>query len=93
MLTIVSTLSSLESKIRKNIFVEELNKVNGNLNKLTGKDVRIVYLPSMAMAYAMGEGNEGKVNDIMHDNRICKENGFLKSNLMSMSLTLTDLRG
>lgn len=47
MLAMVSTLSFSENKIKENAWMEELNKVNENLNKLADKDVRIVYLPPM----------------------------------------------
>lgn len=78
MLAIVSTLSFSENKIKENISVEELNKANENLNKLTDKDVRIVYLPPMtvAAAYATGEGCEGKANDMITE--FVKESGLLK---------------
>lgn len=78
MLAIVSTLSFSENKIKEKISVEELNKANENLNKLTDKDVRIVYLPPMtvAAAYATGEGCEGKANDMITE--FVKERGLLK---------------
>ena len=78
MFAIVSTLSLSENKIKENISVEELNKANENLNKLTDKDVRIVYLPPMAVAaaYATGEGCEGKANDMITE--FVKESGLLR---------------
>ncbi len=78
MLAIVSTLSFSENKIKENISVEELNQANEKLNKLTDKDVRIVYLPPMtvAAAYATGEGCEGKANDMITE--FVKESGLLK---------------
>jgi DNA-binding transcriptional MerR regulator len=78
MLAFVSTLSLSENKIKENISVEELNKVNENLNKLTDKDVRIVYLPPMtvAAAYSAGEGCEGKANVMITE--FVKESGLLK---------------
>ncbi|MDF2544921.1 MAG: putative MerR family transcriptional regulator [Herbinix sp.] len=78
MLAIVSTLSLSENKIKENLSVEELSKANENLNKLTDKEVRIVYLPPMtvAAAYATGEGCEGKANDMITE--FVKECGLLK---------------
>jgi len=78
MLAIVSTLSFSENKIKENISMEELNKANENLSKLTDKDVRIVYLPPMtvAAAYATGEGCEGKASDMI--SQFVKESGLLK---------------
>ena len=78
MLAIVSTLSFSENKIKENISMEELNKANENLSKLTDKDVRIVYLPPMtvAAAYATGEGCEGKANDMI--GQFVNESGLLK---------------
>ncbi len=78
MLAIVNTLSFSENKIKENVSMEELNKANENLNKLTDKDVRIVYLPPMtvAAAYATGEGCEGKANDMIM--QFVKESGLLK---------------
>jgi hypothetical protein len=75
MLAIVSALSFSENKIKENIYVEELNKANENLNKLTDKDAMIVYLPPMtvAAAYATGEGCEGKANDMITE--YVKESG------------------
>lgn len=48
------------SNIKENLSMEELNKANETLNKLTDKDVRIIYLPP-AMVAAMlyiGDGSE-----------------------------------
>ncbi len=77
-LAIVNTLSFSENKIKENVSMEELNKANESLNKLTDKDVRIVYLPPMtvAAAYATGEGCEGKANDMI--TQFVKESGLLK---------------
>ena len=78
MLAIISTLSFSKNKIKEKVSVEELNKANENLNKLTDKDVRIVYLPPMtvAAAYASGEGCEGKASDMI--TQFVKESGLLK---------------
>lgn len=78
MLAIASTLSFSENKIKEKVSMEELNKANENLNKLEDKDVRIVYLPPMtvAAAYAMGEGCEGKASDMI--TRFVNESGLLK---------------
>ncbi len=78
MLAIVNTLSLSENKIKENLSVEELNKANEKLSKLTDKDVRIVFLPPMfvAAAYATGEGCEGKANDMIR--RFVEESGLLK---------------
>lgn len=78
MLSIVSTLSFSQNKIKENVSMEELNKANENLSKLADKDVRIVYLPPMtvAAAYASGEGCEGKAGDMI--TQFVKESGLLK---------------
>jgi DNA-binding transcriptional MerR regulator/DNA gyrase inhibitor GyrI len=78
MLAIVRTLSLSENKIKENIYLEELNKANENLNKLTDKDVRIVYLPPMTVAasYVRGEGCEGKANEMI--TKFVKESGLRK---------------
>lgn len=78
MLAVVSTLSLSENKIKENIYLEELNKANENLNKLTDKDVRIVYLPPMTVAasYVRGEGCEGKANEMI--TKFVKESGLRK---------------
>lgn len=56
--------------------MEDLNKANESLNKLT--DVRIIYLPPMtvAAASAMGNGCEGVVAGIIE--RFVKEHDLLK---------------
>lgn len=78
MLTIASTLSFSQNKIKEKVSMEELNKANKKLNKLEDKDVRIVYLPPMtvAAAYAMGEGCEGKASDMI--TQFVNESGLLK---------------
>ena len=67
MLAIVSTLSFSHNKIKENVSMDELNKANDNLSKLTDKDVRILYLPPMTVAavYETGEGCEGKAIDMI----------------------------
>ncbi len=77
MLAIVSTLSFSENKIKEKVSIEELNKPNEILNKLTDRDVRIVYLPPMtvAAAYATGEGCEGKANSMIA--QFVKESGLI----------------
>lgn len=78
MLTIASTLSFSQNKIKEKVSMEELNKANEKLNKLEDKDVRIVYLPPMtvAAAYAAGEGCEGKASDMI--TQFVNESGLLK---------------
>ncbi|MCL2159318.1 MAG: effector binding domain-containing protein [Oscillospiraceae bacterium] len=68
MLAAVSSLSFSENKINKindvkgKLSMEELNKASENLNKFEDKDIRIIYLPPMTVAAAigLGEGSEGK---------------------------------
>lgn len=77
LLEVVDSLTVSKINFKEEKSMEELNKANDNLNKLTDKDVRIVYLPPMtvAAAYATGEGCEGKANDMI--SQFVKESGLL----------------
>ena len=79
--SVISSLSFSDNQIngaKENLSMEELNKANEELMKLEDKDVRIVYLPPMtiAAAYALGEGCEGKALDMI--SKFTKESGLLK---------------
>lgn len=79
--SIINSLSFSNNYIqeaKENASMDELNKANEKLNKLEDKDVRIVYLPPMtvAAAYALGDGCEGKTGDMIK--QFVKESGLLK---------------
>lgn len=67
LLEVVNSLTVSKINFKEEKSMEDLKKANENLNKLTDKDVRIVYLPPMtvAAAYATGEGCEGKALDMI----------------------------
>lgn len=72
------SFSDNQIKEKESISMDELNKASENLNKLEDKDIRIIYLPPMAIAaaYASGEGCEGKALDMI--SKFTKENDLLK---------------
>ncbi|WP_447880149.1 MerR family transcriptional regulator [Serratia fonticola] len=78
LLEIVDSLSLSKINFKEEKSMEELNKANENLNKLTDKEVRIVYLPPMtvAAAYVTGEGCEAKAIDMI--TQFVTESGLLK---------------
>lgn len=54
--------------LKETITIEELQEANKKLNKLTDRDVRIVYLPPMTVAsihIAAGEGSEQQSAEIL----------------------------
>lgn len=69
------TVSKINFKEEKSM--EQLNQASDKLNKLTDKEVRIIYLPPMtvAAAYASGEGCEGKAGDMIK--KFIKASGLL----------------
>jgi DNA-binding transcriptional MerR regulator len=78
---IINSLSfsdNLIKETKEDLTMKELNKANEALNKLEDKDIRIVYLPPMtvAAAYALGEGCEGKALDMI--SKFTNESGLLK---------------
>lgn len=78
LLEIVDSLTISKINFKEEKSMEQLNQANEKLSKLTDKDVRIVYLPSMtvAAAYATGEGCEGKTGDMIK--QFVNESGLLK---------------
>jgi DNA-binding transcriptional MerR regulator len=78
LLEVVDSLTVSKINFKEEKSMEELNKANENLNKLSDKDVRIVYLPPMtvAAAYAIGDGCEGKAGDMIA--QFVNESGLLK---------------
>jgi DNA-binding transcriptional MerR regulator len=77
LLEVVDSLTVSKINFKEDKSMEDLNKANEKLNKLTDKDVRIVYLPPMtvAAAYASGDGCEGKAGDMISD--FVNESGLL----------------
>lgn len=49
--------------------MDDLNKANEKLNKLTDRDVRILYIPpaTVASAHYIGEGPEGPSSDMLNE--------------------------
>jgi DNA-binding transcriptional MerR regulator len=78
LLEVVDSLTVSKINFKEEKSMDELNKANENLNKMTDKEVRIVYLPPMtvAAAYASGEGCEGKSADMI--SKFVNESGLLK---------------
>lgn len=63
--SVINALPFSDNQIKEtkeNVTMNELTKASDDLNKLTDKDVRIIYLPPMtiAAAYASGEGCESQ---------------------------------
>jgi len=60
--SLMIALSYSDNIIKKDISMEDIDKVNEGLMKMQDNDVRIIYLPPMtiAAAYAEGEDTEGK---------------------------------
>ncbi|MDQ0362055.1 MerR family transcriptional regulator [Breznakia pachnodae] len=80
LLSVIGSLSFSDNQIKKvkeEISMEELNKADQSLSKITDKDVRIIYLPPMTMAavYASGEGCEGVTGDLI--NQFVVDNNLL----------------
>ena len=81
-LSVINSLSLSKNYINKakeNVTMDELNKSSENLNKFEDKDIRIVYLPPMTAAAAVGKGKgsaEGKAGDMIK--QFVKESGLLK---------------
>lgn len=73
---IVDSISFPKNTLQEEKSMEDLNKANESLNKLT--DVRIIYLPPMTVAAASATGNgcEGVVSGII--DRFVKEHDLLK---------------
>jgi DNA-binding transcriptional MerR regulator len=71
------TVSKINFKEEK-VTMSELNKASENLNKFEDKDIRIVYLPPMTVAAAVGtgEGSEGKALGMI--TKFTQESGLLK---------------
>lgn len=78
LLSIVDSLALTKRSIKEEKTMEELNKASETINKLTDRDVRIVYLPPAMVAAAHiigfapdGKDNgfypEGKTNEIMSE--------------------------
>lgn len=79
-LSIIDSISFSKNYIDnvKEITMDNLNKANETLSKITDMDVRIVYLPPMTVATycAIGENCEGKANDVI--NRFVMESNLTK---------------
>lgn len=59
-LSIVNLLSLSKNHIKETVKMEELNKINEELNKISDKDVRIIYLPPSAVASALTFGEKAE---------------------------------
>ena len=59
-LSVIDSLSFSKNHIKESLSMEELNKAEEKLNKLTDKDVRIVYLPpaTVAASHYIGDAPE-----------------------------------
>ncbi|MCL2060190.1 MAG: effector binding domain-containing protein [Oscillospiraceae bacterium] len=55
---LAESLSLIQKNVKEIKTMEELNKANDQMNKLTDKDVRIVYLPPVTVAAYQYEGDE-----------------------------------
>jgi DNA-binding transcriptional MerR regulator len=76
---LVSALSFSDNKLKEGDFtVEELNRANQSLNKLTDKDVRIVFIPPSDVAAYRAEGlePEGEAGAAIH--RFVNDSGLAK---------------
>jgi DNA-binding transcriptional MerR regulator len=65
---IVDTLAIVKPKIKEETSMGELNQATEKLNKLTDRDVRIIYLPPMTVASCQytGDAPEGYVGEKIH---------------------------
>lgn len=77
LMEVVDSLTVSKIYFKEEKSMEQLNQASRKLNRLEDKDVRIVYLPPMAVAaaYAQGEGCEGKSADMIK--QFVKESGLL----------------
>ena len=55
---LAESLSLIQRNVKENKIMDELNRANEELNKLTDKDVRIVFLPPATVAAYQYEGDE-----------------------------------
>lgn len=55
---IIAPLSNINHKMKEGKIMEDLNKASENLDKLSDRDVRIIYLPPAAVAAYQYEGDE-----------------------------------
>ncbi len=69
LLEIVDSLTVSKINFKEDKIMDDLNKANERLNKLTDRDVRIIYLPpaTVAAAHYIGEGPEGPSSDMLHE--------------------------
>ncbi|MCL1823452.1 MAG: effector binding domain-containing protein [Oscillospiraceae bacterium] len=69
MFSVINSLSFSDNQIKKkeNLSMEELNKANEKIGKLTDRDVRIIYIPPSDVAAYQFEGDnpEGVVNNVI----------------------------
>lgn len=67
-LSAMETLSFTKNHVKEDVTMSDLNKADEKLNKLTDKDVRIVYLPPSYVAAYQYEGDEPEnhVGEIMN---------------------------
>ena len=71
MFSVISSLSFPDNQIKEakeNLSMEELNKANQSISKLTDRDVRIVYIPPSDVVSYRCEGMEpeGEANKVIH---------------------------
>ncbi|MCL2512532.1 MAG: effector binding domain-containing protein [Oscillospiraceae bacterium] len=85
LLTIVESLTTSKIKFKEDKTMEDLNKAEEKLNKLTDKDVRIIYLPPsvVAAAHHIGEGGEGvvygQISKFINENNLCERKPDLRA--------------
>lgn len=69
LLEIVDSLTVSKINFKEAKTMDDLNKADERLNKLTDRDVRIVFLPpaTVAAAHYIGDGPEGPSGDMLHE--------------------------
>lgn len=78
LLEIIDSLTVSKMNFKEEKSMEELNKVNEKLNRLTDKDVRIVYLPPAAVAAYQYIGDEPEMHCHCVMDKFVLETGLIK---------------
>lgn len=78
LLEVVDSLTVSKTHFGEDKPMGDLNRANEQLDKLMDRDIRILYLPpaAAAVAYAEGEGCEGRAGDLI--TRFASDSGLLR---------------
>ncbi|MCL2050679.1 MAG: effector binding domain-containing protein [Lachnospiraceae bacterium] len=78
--SVINSLSFSENLIKKKEYLsmEDLNKSSEDLKKMSDNDVRIIYLPPMAIAAACAEGEETESKAFEMVKQFIADSGLLK---------------